>query len=140
VVNSHPYYTYHILSQSKQLRKIAEVASKHQEKLDGTGYPFNIKAAEMAMDSRVVAVADIFTALTENRPYRENLDKGKVLAIMAEMSRENHIDISLFTLVKENYELLDAKRIAEQTYSKAHYETFWQNAEETITQLQQSAA
>ena len=140
VVNSHPYYTYHILSQSKQLRKIAEVASKHQEKLDGTGYPFNIKAAEMAMDSRVVAVADIFTALTENRPYRENLDKGKVLDIMAEMSRENHIDNSLFTLVKENYELLDAKRIAEQTYSRAHYETFWQNAEETITQLQQSAA
>jgi len=135
VINSHPYYTYQILSQSKQLLKIAEIAANHHEKLDGSGYPSNIKASDLNLSSRVIAVADIFTALTENRPYRDSLNMESVLSIMSKMSYENHIDGKLLTLVTDNYDYLNTMRDAEQTHSRTYYETFWQETEETIYRL-----
>ncbi len=138
VINSHPYYTYQVLSQSKQLLRIAEIAANHHEKLDGSGYPSNVKASELDLNSRVIAVADIFTALTENRPYRDSLNMESVLSIMSKMSYENHIDETLLTLITDNYDYFNAMREAEQTYSRAYYKTFWQETEETIYRLSAS--
>ena len=53
--------------------------SLHHEKLDGSGYPFHLKADELPLGSRIMAVADIFAALTEDRPYRQGMQPQKAL-------------------------------------------------------------
>ena len=52
---------------------ITEWASYHHEKLDGSGYPFGKKAAELGIEARLMACLDIYQALTEDRPYRKGM-------------------------------------------------------------------
>jgi HD-GYP domain-containing protein (c-di-GMP phosphodiesterase class II) len=65
IIRQHPYFTYSVLSTIGGMRQIAEWAAFHHEKLDGSGYPFHIDARKLDTESRIVAVADIFTALAE---------------------------------------------------------------------------
>jgi HD-GYP domain-containing protein (c-di-GMP phosphodiesterase class II) len=71
LIKSHPYHTYRILNSIPGLEKVRDWAAFHHEKLDGKGYPFNKKDSDLDLGSRILAVSDIFTALAEDRPYRE---------------------------------------------------------------------
>lgn len=70
---SHPYYTFKILENIKDFSQINLWASQHHERLQGNGYPFNNSGDEIPLESRIIAVADIFTALSEGRPYRKGM-------------------------------------------------------------------
>jgi putative nucleotidyltransferase with HDIG domain len=74
-----------ILSQIAAFEDIAEIAGAHHERLDGKGYPRGKKADEIPLNVRIVTTADIFDALTANRPYRAAMPVNKALAIMTEM-------------------------------------------------------
>ncbi len=69
----HPLIGYEILenSPSKYLQKGGEIALAHHERFDGTGYPYNLKGADIPLAARIVAIADVFDALTSVRPYKE---------------------------------------------------------------------
>ncbi|MBB5058518.1 putative nucleotidyltransferase with HDIG domain [Granulicella aggregans] len=82
VVKEHPALTQQILERIPSFRLMAQIAGAHHEKLDGTGYPNHLSAAELSLESRIIAVADVYAALSEERPYRESLDLGQVSAIM----------------------------------------------------------
>ncbi|WP_263373176.1 HD-GYP domain-containing protein [Granulicella aggregans] len=82
VVKEHPALTQQILERIPSFRLMAQIAGAHHEKLDGTGYPNDLSAAELSLESRIIAVADVYAALSEERPYRESLDLGRVSAIM----------------------------------------------------------
>jgi putative nucleotidyltransferase with HDIG domain len=82
VVKEHPALTQQILERIPSFRLMAQIAGAHHEKLDGTGYPNHLSAAELSLESRIIAVADVYAALSEERPYRESLDLGRVSAIM----------------------------------------------------------
>ena len=82
VVKEHPALTQQILERIPSFRLMAQIAGAHHEKLDGTGYPNHMSAAELSLESRIIAVADVYAALSEERPYRESLDLGQVSAIM----------------------------------------------------------
>jgi HD-GYP domain-containing protein (c-di-GMP phosphodiesterase class II) len=82
VVKEHPALTRQILERIPSFRLMAQIAGAHHEKLDGTGYPHHLSAAELSLESRIIAVADVYAALSEERPYRESLDLGQVSAIM----------------------------------------------------------
>jgi HD-GYP domain-containing protein (c-di-GMP phosphodiesterase class II) len=82
VVKEHPALTQQILERIPSFRLMAHIAGAHHEKLDGTGYPNHLSAAELSLESRIIAVADVYAALSEERPYRESLDLGQVSAIM----------------------------------------------------------
>ena len=82
VVKEHPALTQQILERIPSFRLMAQIAGAHHEKLDGTGYPHHLSAAELSLESRIIAVADVYAALSEERPYRESLDLGQVSAIM----------------------------------------------------------
>ncbi len=73
VMKMHAVYGYELLkgSSSKVLQAGAEIALGHHEKFDGTGYPAGIRGADIPLFSRIVAVADVFDALTSERPYKE---------------------------------------------------------------------
>ncbi|MBZ9633750.1 HD-GYP domain-containing protein [Clostridium sp. FP1] len=57
----------------------------HHEKSNGKGYPFGLKGEEIPLGSRIIAVADIFTAIREKRPYRDPMTKENTINILIEM-------------------------------------------------------
>ncbi len=106
IINNHALVTYKMLSQlpfPKKLRNVAAYAAAHHEKLDGTGYSMGLKGDELSLQSRIIAIADIFEALTaKDRPYKKGKTVNEALKIMRLMVKNKHIDPDLFNLfVKE---------------------------------------
>ncbi|MFJ4193499.1 HD domain-containing phosphohydrolase [Pseudomonas sp. NPDC089534] len=115
VINHHMVQTILMLSHLPfpgHLSNVAEIAGGHHEKMDGTGYPKRLRREEMSLPARMMAIADIFEALTAaDRPYKKAKSLSEALGIMATMCREAHIDAELFGLfVGEGIYLQYARR------------------------------
>ena len=83
----------------KHLKKVPEYAGGHHEKMDGTGYPKGLTADEMSVPAKMMAIADIFEALTaSDRPYKKAKTLSESLKIMGFMVKDAHIDPELFRL------------------------------------------
>lgn len=91
-VKQHTYYTHRILAEIDGFEIIADWAAFHHETLDGTGYPFRVAAANLRLGSRIVAVADVYAALREARPYRPGLVPAEIEKIMRDMVAARRID------------------------------------------------
>jgi HD-GYP domain-containing protein (c-di-GMP phosphodiesterase class II) len=102
IINHHMVQTILMLSRlpfPEHLNNVAEIAGGHHEKMDGTGYPKRLKREEMSLQARMMAIADIFEALTAaDRPYKKAKTLSEALGIMANMCRDAHIDPQLFEL------------------------------------------
>src|SRR5258707_6075210 len=85
-VHQHPRITRLILERVRSLREMDVTACEHHEKLDGSGYPDRLTARDLSRESRIIAVADVFGALTEDRPYRAGLNLGHTLSIMTKFA------------------------------------------------------
>jgi putative nucleotidyltransferase with HDIG domain len=81
-VQTHPAHTLSILRRAPCFAELADLAANHHEKLDGSGYPRSLHAGELDLPMRVLAVADIYEALTADRPYRGPLPLEQALAII----------------------------------------------------------
>ena len=108
VIKQHPYYTFVILNSIEGLEQIAEWAACHHEKLDGTGYPFHLSAGDLSLGARILAVADVFTALLEDRPYRKGLSEKEIFSIMEEMGRRNALDPVIVEALFDHYPQISA--------------------------------
>lgn len=83
----------------RHLQRVPEIAAAHHEKLDGTGYPKGLHAAQLSPEARMLAIADIFEALTaSDRPYKKGLKLSEAIGILARMRDEQHIDADLFEI------------------------------------------
>jgi putative nucleotidyltransferase with HDIG domain len=82
-MKNHAAQTETILSRISAFRQMAPIAAAHHEKLNGVGYPKGLKGDEIMLESRILAVADIFDALTADRPYRAAMPLAKALDILA---------------------------------------------------------
>ncbi len=102
VINNHIVATIKMLEAlpfPKNLRNVPEFAGGHHEKMDGTGYPRGLRGDQMSMQARMMAIADIFEALTaKDRPYKEGKRLSESLRILGFMKQDNHIDPDLFRL------------------------------------------
>ncbi|MFJ2692581.1 HD domain-containing phosphohydrolase [Pseudomonas sp. NPDC087336] len=102
IINHHMVQTIMMLSHlpfPEHLGNVAEIAGGHHEKMDGTGYPKRLKREQMSLPARMMAIADIFEALTAaDRPYKKAKTLSEALDIMAAMCRDAHIDPQLFEL------------------------------------------
>lgn len=78
----HAALTEEILGRIRAFRDLAPVAAAHHERLDGKGYPLGLAGPQLALESRILAVADVFDALTADRPYRAAMAISEALAIM----------------------------------------------------------
>jgi putative nucleotidyltransferase with HDIG domain len=81
-VQQHPRHSFEILKPIRAFHRVADIASAHHERLDGKGYWRGLTASELDLDMRILAVADVFDALSAERPYREALPLPEVFAIM----------------------------------------------------------
>ncbi|CAK0756319.1 HAMP domain-containing protein [Gammaproteobacteria bacterium] len=102
IINNHIVQTIIMLSQlpfPKHLKQVPEIAGGHHEKMDGTGYPKRIKRDQMSIMARMMAIADIFEALTAvDRPYKKGKTLSEAIRIMDFMRKEQHIDSDIFEL------------------------------------------
>lgn len=88
-IKAHPYYTKAILGRVKGFEEIKEWAGNHHENIDGSGYPEHKN--KLTTPERLMTVADVYQALTEERPYRAALSTGKALEIMADMVKQGKL-------------------------------------------------
>jgi HD-GYP domain-containing protein (c-di-GMP phosphodiesterase class II) len=82
IVQEHPEFSQQILARIPSFAAISQIAGRHHEKLDGSGYPHRLTADQLTLDDRIVAMADIYGALSEDRPYRAGLPPEQILAII----------------------------------------------------------
>jgi len=124
IINDHIVVTIDMLEQlpyPKHLRNVPEFAGGHHEKLDGTGYPKGLNHSEMSVQAKIMAIADIFEALTaRDRPYKKGKTLSQAMRILGFMKNDAHIDTELFEVfVKEKIylkyaeEFLDPEQIDE---------------------------
>lgn len=123
IVRAHSYHTYRILNKIPAFHKIGQWAAYHHEKHDGSGYPFHLKDSEMNQGSKIMVVADVFTALTEDRPYREGLSPAETLGIMRQMEEENALHPASLDLLEKHLDALidlaaDARSKAKDKYDQ----------------------
>ncbi len=127
VMKSHVLKTILILSRiafRREHRDIPYIAGMHHEKLDGTGYPFGLQSEEIPLEGRILAVADVFQALTQTRPYKSGMPLDKALDFLKEefckVERENgvsrgpHLDQNVVGALEE--------LLQEQDDPVAHFE------------------
>lgn len=124
IVKKHPYYTYRIIDTVKNCDVIKIWASLHHECIDASGYPFHFNGAAIPLGSRIMAVADVFTALTEDRPYREGMLRDRAMAILEDMAARQALDQELISVLRCNFEEVNAIRLAAQEEESREFEEF----------------
>ena len=101
-INDHIVLTIDMLKElpfPKHMRRVPEYAGGHHEKMDGTGYPNKLKAEQMSLPARIMAIADIFEALTAaDRPYKKAKTLSESVKILYFMKKDRHVDPELFEL------------------------------------------
>ncbi|MDR3590379.1 MAG: HD domain-containing protein [Negativicutes bacterium] len=102
IMRSHTYFGFRTLQKIPSLETINIWGSLHHERLDGSGYPFHLKGDDLPLGSRIMAVADVFAALTEDRPYRPGLKADQAIEIMIRMARAGGLDSNLISLLETN--------------------------------------
>lgn len=111
VINNHIVTTIKMLDAlpfPRDLQNVPEYAGGHHEKMDGSGFPRGLQKDEMSVPARIMAVADIFEALTaRDRPYKEGKKLSECLRIMGSMKKNSHIDPDIFDIFIKNKVYLD---------------------------------
>jgi len=82
IMREHPFLSQQILERIPSFAAIAHIAGRHHERLDGSGYPHHLNGSALSLEDRVVALADIYSALAEERPYRKALPTEQILDIL----------------------------------------------------------
>lgn len=100
IINNHVSVTIKMLEAlpyPRHLKRVPEYAGGHHEKMDGSGYPNKLKRKDMSIPARMLAIADVFEALTaKDRPYKKAMTLSQSLSILGRMKEENHVDPDLF--------------------------------------------
>ena len=138
-IRKHSYFTYAILSNISGLEHIAEWAAYHHERIDGNGYPFHVQGKNFSKFARIIAVADVMTALAEDRPYRLAMKPKKVMRVLHDMAARGGIDKNIVELVKKNFLRINKARIKAQQEAQRKYEAFDSLSNETEKTKMRSA-
>ena len=122
VMKSHTYYTYLLMNTIGGLQQIAEWAAYHHERLNGSGYPFHCKEPDLSTGARIMMVADIFTALAEDRPYRKGMNKKGIIKIIKQFADNHLLDNRIVNLLFDNYEEIFSYVTKKQNVAREFYE------------------
>jgi len=132
VMRCHTYYTFYVINTIGGLQQIAEWAAYHHEKLNGNGYPFHCKADEIDTGARIMAVADIFTAISEDRPYRGSMNKEEVYKTIKTESDKKILDSRIVDLLFDKYDTVNSYVRERQSAAKDFYSNRFLKVSEQI--------
>lgn len=124
IVKRHPFCSYRVLEPISELEVTNAWASLHHERLDASGYPFHYEASQLSTGSRIMAIADVFTAITEDRPYREGMTGEMALDLLLENAAGLKLDPDIISLLSRNFEEINSRRIVAQAPASREYEIF----------------
>lgn len=96
----HSFDTYSILKNIKGMEEVALWAAQHHERVDGSGYPYQIAASAISFEARIVAVADVFQALAQQRPYRDSLAPDAIFAILEQQVKTGKLDATIVAAIQ----------------------------------------
>ena len=125
IIRGHTFYTYRILERIGLVDIINTGAAFHHEKLDGTGYPFHLDEESLSLQARIFAIADVFTAITEDRPYRKGMSNKSAMRVLKNMVKNSSLDPVLVRLLEDNFDKINEIRKKAQEQAKQEYEAFW---------------
>ena len=121
IMRSHSYHTYRILGNVKGLETVTMWASHHHERMDGSGYPFGLCGDDISKGARIVAVADVFSALTEERPYRKGMNVKDAAGIMKKMADDNKLDSEIVNALIDHLDQVHVIRARSQEKALKEY-------------------
>ena len=122
VMRTHVDLTGHILGASVSER-VKNIALRHHEKLDGSGYPQGLAAESLDTLQRIVAVADIISALTGTRSYKDAFSKEKTVSVLEDMAGKGLIDAVIVSMFVENYDsIMEAVRLRSRPILDKYHE------------------
>jgi len=101
-MKQHSFDTFNILKQIKGFEEISRWAAEHHERIDATGYPDHKSKSELAIEARIIAVADVFQALAQKRPYRRSLEPNVILSILQQQVESGHLDKEIVKMVENH--------------------------------------
>jgi len=133
VIKSHTYYTYAVLNSIQGFHEIAEWSAFHHEKLDGSGYPFHCRSSDLSLGARIMMVADIFTAVAENRPYREGMSEKEVLRILEGFSQRRLLEKRVVDLLLDNYQDVYERMRERQEGARDFFKNQYAVTQKTVT-------
>jgi HD-GYP domain len=102
IMRTHTYFGFRALQKIPLLETVNLWGSLHHERLDGSGYPFHLPGDDIPLGSRIMAVADVFTALAEDRPYRQGFPHAEALGFLAGMVKDGLLDGNIVDLLEAN--------------------------------------
>jgi HD-GYP domain-containing protein (c-di-GMP phosphodiesterase class II) len=138
-MKTHTYYTFKVLNTVDALSEIAGWAAYHHERLDESGYPFHIGAEKLDEGARLMAIADIFTAISEDRPYRAGMSKEQALAVLREGAAGNATDPRIVEALIGDFENMNGIRIAAQAQRREEFAAFHRSLEERAVAIAAAA-
>ncbi len=103
-IQRHSFDTYSILKNIHGLEKISTWASQHHERVDGSGYPYHLEGGGISLEARIIAVADVFQALAQKRPYRDSMTVEEIMEILNEMVDAGKLDRKVVLCVDAHVE------------------------------------
>lgn len=121
IIRCHTFYTYRLLQAIKGFETINKWAAFHHEKLNGNGYPFHLHSDAIPLGSRIMAVSDVFTAITEDRPYRKGMTLDQAVCVLDAMVEDCSLCPYVVSILKDNLEVIDQIRRDAQQESSATY-------------------
>ena len=131
IIKEHAYYTTIFLQDVQGFEQITLWAGLHHEKLNGNGYPFRLSADKIPFGSRIMACADIFSAITEERPYRKGMPKDKAIQVMRENVTNGTLSPIIVECLLDNYDAIDAERdIQSHIQGRRYFESLKNTPEE----------
>lgn len=107
-MKEHSYKTILMLAPIGFMHDIIVWAGNHHERLDGSGYPFGISGDDIDMPSRIMAVADVFTALIEDRPYRKGMTREGAIGVLTEEAKNCRLDQDIVALLSHNIDSVES--------------------------------
>ncbi len=121
IMKEHAYYSWMILKDIQGFEVITQWAALHHEKLNGVGYPFHLTKEELPLGSKIMTVADIFSAITEDRPYRRSMEKEKVISILRGDAQRGLLSSDIVEKLISHYDEINHQRdVASRKASKKY--------------------
>lgn len=124
VIRKHTYYTFKVLEPIEAMADINVWGSYHHERLSGNGYPFHIDNRNLNLGARIMAVADVFTALTEDRPYRKGMKADNALKVLNNMVDTLQLDGKIVNMLSDNLNSVNEIRHFAQNEAREKYKKF----------------
>ena len=117
---------YHVNHTKRILGKIVsqnifDTASRHHEKLNGKGYPLHLTADQLTLNQRILTVADITSALTDNRSYKGEFSKEHTLGIINKMAEEGELDTAITKILNEQFQEIRSEQKYLQTFLRVDF-------------------